>query len=310
MFTFASNKPTPKPVIRHENEDNNEVNDSDDDELRSLDEEPSDDELVEELSDDEYRSSDDHFMSFTKKPRTTHVNVKRKKGVSVFGNFNPFGFTGSSGFTGLAGPHQQPQQHRIPPSLGQGQGQGQGIASNGIFNPFGISAKSGSIGSIGSIGSQGGQFSFGPPSSTAYPGYGPNGPNGPFGPNGKMKMNKADISGLTKQRDTLNELLFKKEYPNWMARLFVKPLHYLNNYVGMYLLWIVLHFCATKLYHEYCVPSTFVGFLWSPLLVPAPHCKALRWVMLTGANTVDSMWVVVGTWIASKLILVTRKFIS
>lgn len=70
---------------------------------------------------------------------------------------------------------------------------------------------------------------------------------------------------------------------------------------AIYLLWIVLHYCAAILYSDYCTPLTLKGFLMSPFLVPSPHCRALRWVINTGSDVIINMWIVFGTWIGAKL---------
>lgn len=72
---------------------------------------------------------------------------------------------------------------------------------------------------------------------------------------------------------------------------------------ALYLFWVVVHYFAAHLYVEYCTPDSVVGLIISPLLSPAPHCKMLRWAIATGGNTIDMMWVVVGTWVASKIII-------
>lgn len=68
---------------------------------------------------------------------------------------------------------------------------------------------------------------------------------------------------------------------------------------GIYGLWIVLHFVGAHLYTELCTPKTFIGFLTSPLLVSSPHCTGLRWIINEGANSINAMWVILGTWFIS-----------
>jgi hypothetical protein len=70
---------------------------------------------------------------------------------------------------------------------------------------------------------------------------------------------------------------------------------------SIYLLWIFMHYAAAHLYTKYCVPSTTYGFFVSPLLISSPHCKAMRWVMYNGANTIDAMWILLGTYLCSRL---------
>lgn len=71
---------------------------------------------------------------------------------------------------------------------------------------------------------------------------------------------------------------------------------------GMYLVWIILHFGASHLYIKFCVPSTFTGFIISPFMTASPHCQGLRWIIYNGANTINNMWVILGTWFCSYLI--------
>lgn len=71
---------------------------------------------------------------------------------------------------------------------------------------------------------------------------------------------------------------------------------------GVYLLWILLHFAASHMYIKFCVPSSFFGFIISPFMTASPHCQGLRWIIYTGANTINNMWVILGTWLCSYLI--------
>jgi hypothetical protein len=69
----------------------------------------------------------------------------------------------------------------------------------------------------------------------------------------------------------------------------------------LYLLWILLHYFASHFYIKYCVPPTFMGLIVSPFFVPAPHCKALRWVIYNGGLTIESMFAMMGLWLYSKI---------
>lgn len=80
---------------------------------------------------------------------------------------------------------------------------------------------------------------------------------------------------------------------------------FLFNACGVYLFWIGLHYFSAHLYTEFCTPKTFFGFLLSPLLVPSPQCKAIRWVLFNGAIIIDNMWLLLGTWFCSKLLFKT-----
>lgn len=70
----------------------------------------------------------------------------------------------------------------------------------------------------------------------------------------------------------------------------------------VYILWIVIHYMSVQLYVKHCVPSSLWGFITSPILVSSPHCKAMRWILHTGANTIDNMWNTIGVWFSAKLI--------
>ena len=70
----------------------------------------------------------------------------------------------------------------------------------------------------------------------------------------------------------------------------------------VYILWIVIHYISVQLYVKHCVPSSLWGFITSPILVSSPHCKAMRWILHTGANTIDNMWNTIGVWFSAKLL--------
>jgi len=77
-----------------------------------------------------------------------------------------------------------------------------------------------------------------------------------------------------------------------------------NSVAGIYILWMVLHFVSANLYVYYCAHMSLFGFLMSPVLASAPHCRAIRWVLNSGAQSIDAMWIVLGTWVCSKLALI------
>lgn len=85
----------------------------------------------------------------------------------------------------------------------------------------------------------------------------------------------------------------------------VKPyLQIVNSVAGVYILWVFLHFVSANLYVYYCAHASFFGALMSPLLAAAPHCRALRWVLNASAHSIDTMWLILGSWVCSKLVLV------
>ena len=75
---------------------------------------------------------------------------------------------------------------------------------------------------------------------------------------------------------------------------------------GVYFLWILFHYFASHLYIKFCVPETILGFLISPFLITTPYCVALRWVIQTGANTINNMWIVFGTWFCSQFFILDK----
>ena len=70
---------------------------------------------------------------------------------------------------------------------------------------------------------------------------------------------------------------------------------------GIYIIWIFIHFFASHLYVKYCTPYTIIGFITAPILIASPHCIGLRWCITHGASTITAMWIVIGTWFATRL---------
>ena len=92
--------------------------------------------------------------------------------------------------------------------------------------------------------------------------------------------------------NTMNNNMFQK-YKSFICSIW--------NIIGIYMIWIVIHYTASHMYTAYCTPYTFIGFLVSPFIVSTPHCTGLRWCISQGAHTLTAMWIVSGTWIAAKL---------
>lgn len=72
--------------------------------------------------------------------------------------------------------------------------------------------------------------------------------------------------------------------------------------IGIYLFWIVAHYVASHLYVRWCAPSTLSGFLLSAFIISTPHCKALRWTIGEGGQTLTSMWLVLGGWLSARIL--------
>lgn len=70
---------------------------------------------------------------------------------------------------------------------------------------------------------------------------------------------------------------------------------------GIYLIWTILHYSSSHLYTKFCTPFSLTGIVSSPFLITTPHCYAFRWCINNGANALNSMWVVFGTWLLSHL---------
>jgi hypothetical protein len=69
----------------------------------------------------------------------------------------------------------------------------------------------------------------------------------------------------------------------------------------IYLLWTILHYLAAHYYVPICSPYGIWGFIITPILAVTPQCKALRWVITTSGNTMETMWIVIGLWVCSQV---------
>ena len=86
----------------------------------------------------------------------------------------------------------------------------------------------------------------------------------------------------------------------------IKFIRVFINITGIYLVWIFLHYIASHLYVRMCVPSTVIGFLLSPFMTATPHCQGLRWIVFNAANMINNMWIILGAWIMSNVLVVTQ----
>lgn len=93
----------------------------------------------------------------------------------------------------------------------------------------------------------------------------------------------------------------------YIGNFVIKIVRITISLYGIYLVWITLHFIASHLYVKFCVPASFLGFIVSPFLTTTPHCQSLRWIIYNGANTINNMWVIIGTWLSSNLLFFTRN---
>lgn len=71
---------------------------------------------------------------------------------------------------------------------------------------------------------------------------------------------------------------------------------------SIYLFWITLHFVTAQMYVQFCAYPSLYGFLLSPFLISSPHCAAMRWIFTKGGTLIDGMWIIMGTWLCSKVL--------
>jgi hypothetical protein len=89
--------------------------------------------------------------------------------------------------------------------------------------------------------------------------------------------------------------------------IFVSFMYFIYDASKIYLLWISFHYFASQLYVPFCAPNTIIGFLLSPILASTPQCKALRWIINFGGNEMETMWLIFGLWITTKLLVSSKK---
>jgi len=78
-------------------------------------------------------------------------------------------------------------------------------------------------------------------------------------------------------------------------------LRIVSQSVGIYIIWVVVHYISAHIYTKICAPSGLSGFILSFILAPSPYCYTLRWIIFTGGNYITTMWVILGMWIINKL---------
>lgn len=121
------------------------------------------------------------------------------------------------------------------------------------------------------------------------------------------ELTKEEINELKdyefNKKNTISNSFFSNSYYciNYSCSFLYKTVKIIIKISGVYLLWIFLHFCASYLYTKLCVPTTLLGLLMSPFLTATPHCQGLRWVIYNGANIINNMWIVVGTWLCANI---------
>lgn len=78
-------------------------------------------------------------------------------------------------------------------------------------------------------------------------------------------------------------------------------LKYITSPIGMYMLWVTLHYIAAHLYKNHCAPSGFWGFLLSPLMASTPYCTGLVWILQNSVIKFMAIWTIIGSWISYNL---------
>lgn len=96
-------------------------------------------------------------------------------------------------------------------------------------------------------------------------------------------------------------------YFNMSFNFIFKTIRFIIKISGIYLLWIILHYIAAHLYVKLCVPNTVIGFLISPFMIATPHCQGLRWIVYNAANIINNMWILIGSWICSILLIINNN---
>ena len=81
---------------------------------------------------------------------------------------------------------------------------------------------------------------------------------------------------------------------------------YVPTVIITYVSWTLVHYVASHLYVHLCTGFTFISLIVSPIFSSAPHCKALSWVIYHVSNNFELMWIMIGTYLTS-LLLLKRK---
>ena len=113
------------------------------------------------------------------------------------------------------------------------------------------------------------------------------------------KIIKSNEELLIKDNNNIQEKIYY--YISISCTFLHKTIKIFIKISGVYLLWIFLHFFSSYLYTKFCVPTTLLGLLMSPFLTATPHCQGLRWTIYNGANIINNMWIVIGTWLCANI---------
>lgn len=116
--------------------------------------------------------------------------------------------------------------------------------------------------------------------------------------------NVIDLSKLDEEHQREISLIYHK-FGHLIKKTAIGTTPYIKKAFAVssiYLFWILLHFITAQMYVRYCAHPSLYGLLISPFLISAPHCAAMRWVFTKGGTLIDGMWILLGTWLCSKVI--------
>lgn len=121
----------------------------------------------------------------------------------------------------------------------------------------------------------------------------------------KEVENQLKVQTLIDRFEDVREELKDSHSLKLSMQEYVEYFHpYLKNVFeisGIYMMGVITHYLSARSYAYYCTPSDLQGIVMSPFLASAPHCRALRWSLQHGAQTIDNMWIVFGTWVCAKV---------
>jgi len=114
--------------------------------------------------------------------------------------------------------------------------------------------------------------------------------------------------------EVYNEIVYTSFYIEKIGQIIItifnfiiKSIIFIFNISSIYFLWIFLHYTSSHLYIKLCVPDTIIGFVLSPFMTATPHCQGLRWIVYNGANMINNMWIILGTWITANILVINRN---
>jgi hypothetical protein len=131
--------------------------------------------------------------------------------------------------------------------------------------------------------------------------------------------NNETIEEIHQQQDdelnkniSFGDYIFEKSYDIVIISFsyLYKTIKFFIRVSGIYLLWIFLHYIASHLYIKICVPSTIIGFLMSPFMTATPHCQGLRWIVYNAAGVINNMWIILGAWICSTILIIKSETVN